>query len=565
MGCVVFHWDMIGYADSQQIPASIAHHFAKQRPAMNRPENWGLFSPQAESHFETVMGLQTFNSIRSLDFLLSLPDVDPQRIGMTGASGGGTQTFILSAIDPRVAVSFPAVMVSTAMQGGCTCENACDLRIGTSNVEFAALFAPKPLGMTCANDWTKEMETKGFPQLKQLYQMLGKPANVMLKPLVHFGHNYNYVSRAAMYSWFNKQFHLGWEEPIVEGAYHRLAAEELTVWDAAHPQPAGGPDFERNLLKWWTGDTRKQLDALVPHDTQSLARYQNVVGGALDIVVGRGLPAPGSTTVETIAKTERDGYQQVIAVLTHHVTGPDTIVVSNDGLTAKAQEQIPAVALIPEDGTSRVCVWISTAGKRGLFDDHGAPIAAVQRLLDQGISVCGVDLFMQGEFLKDGKPVTHTRRVANPREAAAYTFGYNPTLFARRVHDILSTIGAIHDLDAAPDQLDLVGLDGAGPWVAAARAQARAAVTRAVVDTGGFRFAQVTDLQDPRFLPGGAKYDDLPGMLAVAAPGKLMLMGEAGKTPAIVRAAYQAAGHAELVTSVKENTPKVAVDWLLEP
>lgn len=152
LGCVVFHYDMIGYADSVQIPQSLAHGFAKQRPEMNTPEGWGLFSPQAEEHYQSVMGLQTWNSIRALDFLLGLPEVDAERMGVTGASGGGTQTFILCALDQRPALAFPAVMVSTAMQGGCTCENASGLRVDTGNVEFAALFAPKPLGLTCADD-----------------------------------------------------------------------------------------------------------------------------------------------------------------------------------------------------------------------------------------------------------------------------------------------------------------------------------------------------------------------------------------------------------------------------
>jgi len=168
MGCVVFNYDMVGYADSLQL-----NHRPGVRPEINTPENWGFFSPQAELRLQNMLGLQTYNSIRALDFLCSLPDVDPKHIGVTGASGGGTQTFLLCAIDPRPAVAFPAVMVSTDMQGGCTCENACYLRISTSNVEIAALFAPKPLGLTAANDWTREMPEKGFPQLQEHYRMLG--------------------------------------------------------------------------------------------------------------------------------------------------------------------------------------------------------------------------------------------------------------------------------------------------------------------------------------------------------------------------------------------------------
>src|SRR5204863_1251337 len=137
---------------------------------------------------QSFMGLQTWNSIRSLDFLTSLPDVDPNRIGVTGASGGGTQTFILCAIDDRPAVAFPAVMVSTAMQGGCICENCSYLRVGTGNIELAAVFAPKPLGMSAANDWTKDIMTKGLPELKALYKLYGDEDNVMAKAHIEFGH-----------------------------------------------------------------------------------------------------------------------------------------------------------------------------------------------------------------------------------------------------------------------------------------------------------------------------------------------------------------------------------------
>jgi dienelactone hydrolase len=250
MGCVVFHYDMIGYADSVQITQALAHGFAKQRPEMNTLEDWGLFSPQAEAHLQSVMGLQTWSSIRALDFLMSLPDVDHERIGVTGASGGGTQTFILCALDDRPAVAFPAVMVSTAMQGGCTCENACLMRVETGNVEFAALYAPKPLGLTSANDWTREMASKGFPELRQHYGLLGAPDHVMLERGEQFGHNFNSVSRAALYAWFNRHLRLGIEEPVIEKDYRRLTRQELSVWDEAHPAPAGWTGLRAGTIAW---------------------------------------------------------------------------------------------------------------------------------------------------------------------------------------------------------------------------------------------------------------------------------------------------------------------------
>src|SRR5437763_2951785 len=155
---------MVGYADSQQIT-----------------HGEGFTDAQAELRLQSFMGLQTYNSIRALNFLLSLVDVDPNRIGVTGASGGGTQTFLLGAVDDRPTAAFPAVMVSTAMQGGCICENCSYLRVGAGNIDLAGLFAPKPLGMSGANDWTIDIETKGLPELKALYKLYRAEDQVMAK------------------------------------------------------------------------------------------------------------------------------------------------------------------------------------------------------------------------------------------------------------------------------------------------------------------------------------------------------------------------------------------------
>ena len=546
MGCVVFHYDMIGYADSIQIPQSLAHGFAKQRPEMNTVENWGLFSPQAEAHLQTVMGLQTWDSMRALDFLLSLPEVDPERIGVTGASGGGTQTFVLCALDPRPTVAFPAVMVSTAMQGGCTCENASLLRVDTGNVEFAALFAPKPLGMTAANDWTKEMPAKGFPELQAHFAMMGAPDRVMLKPLVHFGHNYNYVSRAAMYGWLNQHLKLGGKDPIVEEDYHRLTAAEMSVWDEKHPKPAGGPDFERQLLRDLTAAALKQLQPA----RASLARYREVVGGAVDILIGRNLKDLGEVAFTETKTTDRGGYRETAGLLRHESRG----------------EELPVLVIHPKTAPRKTVVWIDEQGKSGLFEGEGLSPAA-QKLLAAGAVVIGVDLFEQGEFLKDGKPVTQTRRVNNPREFGGYTLGYNPALFAQRVHDVLTVIKYAKSRPNHPETLVLAGLGGAGPWVAAAVAQARDVVDAVVVDTGGFRFGKILDLRDPNFLPGGAQYWDLPGLIALGAPVKYWVAGETGQTLELVKAIYEKAGADRgltVFTGDRTQAREAGIRWIVE-
>jgi dienelactone hydrolase len=547
MGCVVWQWDMLGNSDSQQLSMQLVHGFAKQRPEMNTTENWGLFSPQAEAHLQSIMGLQTWNSIRSLDFLLSLPEVDPDRIAMTGASGGGTQTMLLTAIDPRVTLSFPAVMVSTAMQGGCTCENASLLRVDTGNVEFAGLFAPKPQGMTTANDWTKEMATKGFPELKQLYTLLGAPDNVMLKRGEHFPHNYNAVSRSGFYTWLNRHFKLGQKEPVIERDYQPLPRAELTVWDEQHPAPkAADPGFERQLLRWFHEDAQRQLGA----EQATPERFRKAHGGGLELVLGSRQVEAKDLEWEAVKKTDRGAWNEEAGLLRNK----------------RYHEELPAVFCSPKQGNGHTVIWLSGAGKSALYAADGSLQPAVDKLVKSGATVIGLDLLYQGGFLADGKPMTHAPRVKNPREAGAYTFGYNYAVFVQRVRDVLSAVNYVKNQSHSGARLSLVGLDGAGAWAAAARAQCGGAIDQAVIDTGGFRFSAILDLWDPNFLPGGAKYGDLPALLALGAPGRLFVAGEAEEGLTLAQAHYQAMNAEKNLTRFAgqpQEARVAALDWLL--
>ncbi len=557
MGCVVFHYDMIGYADSQQIGA-VAHRFNDRRPGMEKPNAWGFFSPQAELRMQSIMGMQTLNSVCALDFILSQPDVDPNRIGVTGASGGGTQTFVLGAIDPRVAVQFPAVMVSTAMQGGCTCENCSLLRVGTGNIELAGLFAPKPLGMSAANDWTVEIATKGLPELQKLYEMFGAKDNVMAVPYLHFPHNYNQPSRAVMYSWFNKHLKLGQQDPIVEGDFQPLSQGELTVWNSDHPQPPSGDEFERALSKTLAADADQQLAALTPTDANSATKFRDIVGTGWKALIGRELPSFKDIERTKLKKEDRGNFfffGEAIKLKKH-------------------DEELPIVFLHPKTWNKQVVVWIDESGKSGLFNADGSPKYEIKSLLDAGFCVASCDVFGTGELLPAGIAAPmRNRRVEidkrpnlknRDREFAGFTYGYNHPLFAQRVHDILTLVAFLRGDDHGAQKVHVVGVGAAGVWAAAAKVVAGSAIDRTAIDTAGFRFASLTEFDDAQFLPGAVKYGDVPALLALCAPGEVFIAGEK-ELPPLAKASWQSAGAANAATvftgeaSAKANA---VVQWL---
>jgi len=181
-GFVVFTYDMVGYNDSQQVP----HTFSGPREYL-----WGL----------SLSGLQLWDSIRAIDFLETLPYVRKDSIGMTGESGGGTQTFLAAAADPRIAVAAPVNMISLHMQGGCLCENPPGLRLETTNVEVAAAIAPRPLLMISATgDWTAETLEAEYPAVRAIYDLFGAADRVHAVRMTA-EHNYNKDSREAMYAW----------------------------------------------------------------------------------------------------------------------------------------------------------------------------------------------------------------------------------------------------------------------------------------------------------------------------------------------------------------------------
>lgn len=176
---------------------------------------WGESALQFKpsDHRKSIaMSVQALNSIRILDWLLSMKNADPNRVAITGGSGGGSQTMLITALDDRIKLSVPVVMMSSYHSGGCPCESGMGVHLcggGTNNVEIAAMAAPRPqLIISDGKDWTQQVPQVEFPYLKKVYEFYGKTGEVENAHFPQEGHDYGLSKRVAMYQFVAKHFNL---------------------------------------------------------------------------------------------------------------------------------------------------------------------------------------------------------------------------------------------------------------------------------------------------------------------------------------------------------------------
>jgi dienelactone hydrolase len=431
---IAFCYDMVGFNDTHfaDTPTDRPFYQLHREFGTNRTDLlWSI----------SLMGLQTWNSIRALDFLESLPDADRKRLACTGESGGGTQTFMLGAIDNRLAVQAPVVMVSHTMQGGCLCENAPGLRVEYSNMEIAASAAPRPQMLVAASgDWTKDTLSVEGPAIEHIYRLFDAPERLCYVRF-NFGHNYNQTSREAVYGWFA---HWLLREPagtaVKEQPFKVEPSQDLRVFpEGKLPE---GALTQQQVIDAFRQMHRTELETLLPGNRSGLKEFQRVMSPVWRHTLQVEWPlrtSPKSEPGEPVSASQgiqAQCTQKALKIFTSGNTNP-----------------ILATCFVPEPATSK-----SARGLVVLCSDRieagGANRGSdlLSAMLQRGLAVLKLERFSTGE---------------PPEQFANFFTTYNRTKVQERVRDLLTVCAAARTLPLAKSHAGrvlLVGTGHAGLW-----------------------------------------------------------------------------------------------------
>ncbi|MDZ4858525.1 MAG: acetylxylan esterase [Candidatus Hydrogenedentes bacterium] len=489
MGMAAFSYDMVGYNDSRQFPKGWGHSGGNVSEDVRRREGlWGIHP----------FALQLWTAVRALDFMESLPYVDKNKLACTGASGGGTQTFALSAVDPRVKVSAPVNMISHSMQGGCPCENAPIIRFNASNMEVGALMAPRPMMMIAASgDWTRATPTVEYPAIRSVYTLYDAADNVE-SVRIEAGHNYNKDSREGVYRFFGKHL-LGGDQwaAYAEPDFAVEVVDALKVFPGDAP-PEGYPTQEQ-LVAQLIESSRAKWAATLPKDSAGLDAFRAQARPALMHAMGLAIPG-GALSVRNVSAEERGEYS--IKRLRAGVNGQ--------------KDALPVLLYSPASKALKGTVVIAHEdGKAALADvESGGPGALIQALLADGRAVLTFDAFLTGEH--------HAATKRTERLEKSFPDTFLPTDTAYRVQDVLTAIAVARTGEYTRGPVDVLGIGDAGIWALFAAA-VDGGVAHVLIDANNFDPDDDASWAAGPYIPSIRSLGDVTTASVLVAPNALAI------------------------------------------
>ncbi len=372
MGFVCLVTDMIGKVDSRQL----SHNYGRE---------------EKELWTSNGLGVQLWNNIRALDLLCEMPGVDRENIGVTGASGGGSQTLFLSLVDDRIKAAAPINMISLHMQGGCQCENAAGLRRDTDNTEMCAMIAPRALFLAGSDgDWTKNLETDEMPAVLEAYRQYG--AEHMAEHFYQIApHQYNAKTRHHVYNFFARHLmgkNIEWNELPIE-------TDDLLdfTWFRGNGRAPGFADDDA-FFTFHKAERTEKTGMLCEEEKRKMLGW---ITGIRET----------EYRIEPVSSEKQEKF-----------TLEKSVLRSAEGAV------LPLIKLIPDGWNGkRICLALGADGKECL--DR----ADLYAMLDNGVALITGDLFLTGESADCSMDIQGT-----PGDNAYYTT-FNYTADALRVQD----------------------------------------------------------------------------------------------------------------------------------
>jgi len=375
---------------------------------------------------QTVAGWMVWDSMRAIDFLLTLPEVDPGRIGITGNSGGGLNSLFTAAVDQRIGACAVAGYIfhfnNWIKYSGphCTCTCLPELYRRMEWFEIAGLIAPRALLMMQGE------RDDLFPisgariagrRTEALYALTGSRDRAKFREFAGYDHGYYQPFREAMYGWMDCFLNgRGTAEPVPEGDIEPLAPDDPRLFcdpggklmakaktTVQLAREMAGEMIAGLDRKPTAGELKELIAELVRPPDPELHHLMPIVLGRLDL---------------DYARLEKVYF------------------LSEDGIP------LPGLLWLPKDSSSAPLRTVLVVDDRG--KEQVARSGLVQPLVGKGLAVLSVDLRGRGETLGQ----------INPGRDNNYQFAWHSVLWGRpaagrRAFDItraLDFIGRRQDL-----------------------------------------------------------------------------------------------------------------------
>ena len=451
-----------------------------------------------------LSGLQVYENLRAIDYLRSRPEVDGERIGITGASGGGNQTMYAGAWDDRLMAAVPVCSVGNYQAylgaGCCMCELVPGALRFAEESAVLGLVAPRGLMIVNASRDAPQFSVaeakKSLARVEPIFRLLDRPANVR-HTIFESGHDYSRPMREAMYGWMALQLKgEGDGSPIAEPAFETEDPETLRCY-------RGGtrPEDWATIPRFAAARGRQLLASRpVPTDAAEWRATSEALRVALVEKVFGGFPAapPIAPRSEAIA----DGRVRLVRFESEPGLELTARVEAGKGPGA------PLVILIDLDGAEK-----ATSG----------PWAAEIRRAGWGLVT--FDLRATGKLSWPSDQVGR----APDHNTAEWGLWIGRPLLGQWVHDVRRLLDALGRADGAPpSELVLIG-DGPGGLIALCAAAVDRRVTRvAAVGTlasylaDGPYVGQRLGIMAPGIV---REVGDVANLAALVAPRRLVIAG----------------------------------------